>query len=137
MNVSSINSFGTMGTGAMGVCACPDSEEQRIMKKLIALGRIPTGNKAFDKETLFRIELEQVKQEICGNPNATVSIGKYLTITENLIEEIMMKLKDRKDDDKTGAFKNENIMNKNQGAEILGDYNKYLIKNKKSKYSHT
>lgn len=78
---------------------CIDSEEKEIMKRLIAYGVMPTGDKATDKAKLRQIEEQKAKTEM-------VPTNKYLTVSSSEIEKFIEKRK---------------------GAKILGDYNKMMI----------
>ena len=66
-----------------------DSEEKEIMRRLMAYGITPTGNKTTDKATLRRIELEKAKE-------SNTILPDLLTVSRQEQEEIQKKKKIKK-----------------------------------------
>lgn len=83
---------------------CPiDSEEKEIMRRLLAYGIQPTGNKSTDYAMLHQIEKQKAKSE-------NVASNKFYTVSSSEMQK-MIEMK--------------------KGASILGDYNKMMINFKK------
>lgn len=125
MQVSSVS----QSTYSFSFSSSIDSEEKAIMDKLYQYGCIPTGDKTTDRATLRRIEEEKVRQEIGNNPNATISVNKYLTISQNFIEQIKFSKKMLKD---SSVSTKQTDVKKTEvsGAGIIAEYNKFKIKQK-------
>lgn len=77
------------GGGMVSFSRVPDAEHRKIMRKLMAYGITPTGNKAADIELLRKIELKQAKMENCVS-------SKFLTVTKNEQEKIQEEKKEKK-----------------------------------------
>lgn len=63
-----------------------DTEKRDIMKRLLAYGYTPTGDKDTDKATLRRIELQKAKEDNCVS-------DKYLTVSRAECEKIQEQKK--------------------------------------------
>ena len=93
--------------GMVSLSHIPDAEHRRIMRKLMAYGYTPTGNKAADTEMLHRIEIKQAEMENCIS-------SKFLTVTRAEQEKIQEKKKEKR------AEVNPELEQKQLGQELLG-----------------
>lgn len=101
-----------------------DSEEKEIIKRLLAYGYTPTGDKATDKAHLRKIELEKAKQDnYVSDKYLTVSTAECRRIQERKKEKLKINNPEKKTD----------IHEKRQGAKILGDQIFQAIKMKQDK----
>lgn len=66
-----------------------DSEEKEIMRRLLAYGITPTGNKTTDKAKLREIEINKAK-------NSNFVILNLLTVSKAEQEQIQKKKKDKR-----------------------------------------
>lgn len=96
------------GGGMIRLAAAPDSEHQQIMRRLMAYGVTPTGNKSADKALLREIELKLAKMENCVS-------SKFLTVTRTEQEKIQEDKKEKRED-----INPELNLNSTKGQEILG-----------------
>ena len=87
---------------------CDDEEQKRIALKLREYGIKPTGNKATDRATLRRIEIEKAKQE------STVT-NKFVTVSKQEQEKIQ-EIKKRKRKELNPELNKDEF----QGSEALG-----------------
>lgn len=90
-----------------------DSEEKEIMRRLLAYGITPTGNKSADRAKLHSIELEHAK-------NDNYISNKYYTVTKNEQE----KIQEHKKEIKKLINKNDSrklAEEKKEGAKLLGE----------------
>lgn len=85
-------------TNSFNICSI-DAEEKEIMRRLLAYGIQPTGNKSIDMAKLRQIEEQKAKTE-------SVASNKFYTVSSSEMEKMIEKRK---------------------GATILGDYNKMMI----------
>lgn len=85
MNIQGIGSYSVSSIGSCSI----DSEELEIMRRLMAYGIKPTGDKTTDKATLRKIELNEAK-------NNNFVTNKFLTVTKAEQEEIQRKKKEKK-----------------------------------------
>lgn len=106
-------------SGVLSLAHIPDAEHRRIMRKLMAYGYTPTGNKSADTELLRRIELKQAEMENCVS-------SRFLTVTKAEQEKIQEKKKDEKLENNLEA--SQNTM---QGQKLLGEQILLAIEMKK------
>lgn len=102
-----------------------DSEEKEIMRRLLAYGITPTGNKSADRAKLHAIELEHAK-------NDNYISNKYYTVTKNEQE----KIQEHKKEIKKLINKNDSrklAEGKKEGAKLLGEQLYLAIKLKNEK----
>ena len=116
-NISSVSSF--------GISCAIDLEHQEIMRRLLAYGITPTGNKTADKANLRKIELEKAKQE------NSVS-NKFLTVTKSEQENIQAKKKEKKKE-LNPELSPEFNPNDFKGSKIMGEQIFLALKIKKDK----
>ena len=92
-----------------------DSEEQEIMRRLLAYGCTPTGDKATDKAHLRRIEEQKAKED-------NFVSNKYLTVSQAECERIQERKKaERKlNNPEQDSKKQSKFPDKQIGAETLG-----------------
>ena len=116
-----------------GSISKPDQEHIMIMKKLYAMGNVPSGNKETDKAKLHEIELREAKI----NPTSQV---KFLTVSKLELEKILNK----KNENNIGNFQSEmqeQKMNTEQamlqdstlGQKLLGEQLMLVLEMKKKK----
>ena len=119
LNIQSSNTF---------AFAAPmiDSEEKEIMKRLMAYGVMPTGNKSIDKAKLRQIEEKKAKEQ-------NLVTGKFLTVSRGEEEKIQERKKERRDLANPQKIKDKN--ERQLGADILGQqiYLAIKMKDKKKK----
>ncbi|MCM1265821.1 MAG: hypothetical protein NC200_06445 [Candidatus Gastranaerophilales bacterium] len=101
-----------------------DSEEKEIMKKLLAYGVTPTGNKSADKAKLRQIEEKKAKEE-------NIVSGKFLTVSRGEEEKIQERKKERRDNMDVSKIKQKK--ERQLGADILGQQIYLAIKMKDEK----
>lgn len=101
----------------------PDEEHRRIMRKLMAYGYRPTGNKNADKALLRKIELKIAKTEGCVS-------SKFLTVTKSEQEKFQEKKKEERVEANPELY--QNTM---QGQKILGEQIMLAIEMKKKSES--
>lgn len=103
-----------------------DSEEKEIMKRLMAYGVMPTGNKSIDKAKLRQIEEKKAKEQ-------NLVTGKFLTVSRGEEEKIQERKKERRDLANPQKIKDKN--ERQLGADILGQqiYLAIKMKDKKKK----
>ena len=114
MKINSVNK-----SAMLSVSFGPDAEHRRIMRKLMAYGYQPTGNKAADKALLRKIELKQAKMENCVS-------SKFLTVTRTEQEKIQEEKKEKRIENNPEIY--QNMM---QGQKILGEQIMLAIEMKK------
>lgn len=109
------------------------------MKRLLAYGYTPTGDKDTDKATLRRIELKKATEDTCAS-------DKYLTVSYAECVKIQEKKKAQKKQNDVSAVANINANIKGKkpdrqiGAELLGQQIYIAIQMKsdaKKKWKHT
>ncbi len=115
--INKINSI--CGSGMLRMASAPDSEHQQIMRKLMAYGVTPTGNKAADKALLHEIELKLAKMENCVS-------SKFLTVTKAEQEKIQEDKKEKRMENNPELYQNSM-----QGQQILGEQIMLAIEMKK------
>ena len=76
MNINGVSGFG------IGLCGVIDSEHQRIMRELRALGIEPSGDKATDKAKLERVQSSKNTEA----PQAESSVQANKTFGETIEE---------------------------------------------------
>ena len=106
-------------SGMLSLSHIPDAEHRMIMRKLMAYGFTPTGNKSADTEMLRRIELKQAKMENCVS-------SKFLTVTRSEQEKIQEDKKEKKAENNPEA--QQDTM---QGQKLLGEQIMLAIEMKK------
>ena len=79
----------SLGTVSFSCVSSIDAEEKEIMRRLLAYGITPTGNKTTDKAKLRQIELEKAKTSNCILPD-------LLTVSRQEQEQIQKSKKDKK-----------------------------------------
>ena len=108
---------------SISCCPSVDSEEKEIMRRLMAYGITPTGNKTTDKAKLREIELNKAQ-------NSNFVIPDLLTVSKSEQEQIQKKKKDkRKEIDKLSDKKQLDGLD-NLGQQI---YLAIQLKKKKNK----
>lgn len=103
-----------------------DAEEEEIMRRLLAYGETPVGNKTIDKAKLHRIEEHKAKEENIVTP-------KYLTVSTNEQEKIQERKKERRKTDNPEL--DNKIQDKRVGAKLLGDQIYFAIKMKQTGFA--
>lgn len=101
-----------------------DSEEKEIMRRLLAYGCTPTGNKATDKAQLRKIEIEKAKQD-------NYVSDKYLTVSRAECQKIQDNKRQKRKID--NPEKSPALQEKRQGAKLLGEQLFLAIKMKDEK----
>ncbi len=119
MRIENIQSTYSFGFSA----PCIDSEEKEIMKRLLAYGVQPTGNKTTDKAKLRQIEEQKAKME-------TAPTNKYYTVKSSEIEKYIENRKNARNVDGNKSNTQKVNVEDRKGAQILGEYNKMRIKYK-------
>lgn len=135
MNISSRLGINSVSSVSMG--SDVDSEEVEIMRRLLAYGITPTGNKTTDKARLHEIELRHAKQEVESSGGKCVNSNKFFTVSKVKLEEMARQIKEKRktnnaeDDEDTKALKKatENQTGATQES-ILNQY--FYVKKKKS-----
>ena len=122
MNINGIGSFSIPSICGGSV----DSEEKEIMRRLMAYGIKPTGDKTTDKAMLRRIELNEAK-------NNNFVTTKFLTVSKSEQEEIQRKKKEKKAEIEEP---NKNV-EKFIGSTALGEQIYLVMQKKKKKKSTT
>lgn len=122
MNINGIGSFSIPSICGGSV----DSEEKEIMRRLMAYGIKPTGDKTTDKAMLRRIELNEAK-------NNNFVTTKFLTVSKSEQEEIQRKKKEKKAEIEEP---NKNV-EKFIGSTALGEQIYLVMQMKKKKKSTT
>jgi len=111
----------SISSGSFSCVSSVDSEEKEIMRRLLAYGVTPTGNKITDKAKLREIELEKAK-------NSNIVLPDLLTVTRQEQEKIQKNKKDKRKeqlkDPKAETF---------EGSKALGEQIYLAIKMKKKK----
>ena len=108
-----------INSGMISVSHFPDAEHRAIMRKLMAYGYTPTGNKSADKELLRRIELKQAEMENCTS-------SRFLTVSIAEQEKIQEKKKDKRIENNPELYQETT-----QGQQILGEQIMLAIEMKK------
>ena len=98
-----------INSGIINIAHYPDAEHRRIMRKLMAYGYTPTGNKSADTELLRRIELKQAEMENCIS-------SRFLTVSNAEQEKIQEKKNEKRIENSP-----ENYQNTMQGQKLLGE----------------
>ena len=105
-------------------CSSVDSEEKEIMRRLLAYGYTPTGNKTTDKAQLRKIEIEKAKQD-------NYVSDKYLTVSQAECQKIQDTKKQKHKLD--NPEKSPALQEKRQGAKLMGEQIFLAIKMKDEK----
>jgi len=117
MNIQGISSYSVSSIGSCSI----DSEEKEIMRRLLAYGIKPTGDKTTDRARLHELELKEAQ-------NNNFITTKFLTISKSEQEKIQEKKKEKKSDNDI-----KQTVEKFEGSTALGEqiYLVLQIKNKK------
>lgn len=106
MNIQSI------GVSSVSFCSSSvDSEEKEIMRRLLAYGITPTGNKTTDRAKLRQIELEKAK-------NSNYVIADLFTVSKSEQEQIQNTKKDKRKEIEKCSNNNELNSLDNIGKQI-------------------
>ena len=118
MNIQSIGF-----TPSISCSSSVDPEEKEIMRRLLAYGITPTGNKITDKAKLRQIELEKAK-------NSNFVIPDLLTVSKSEQEHIQETKKEKKKENKQ-----KQNLNELESLNIIGSqiYTAIQLKKKKDK----
>ncbi len=108
------------GVSSVGICSlpCVDEEEREIMRRLLAYGVNPTGNKTADKAKLREIELKKAKE-------SNSILNNLLTVSKSEQEKIQAKKKAKKKE-----VVPEINVEKFEGSKALGEQKYLAIKMK-------
>ena len=105
-------------------CSSVDSEEKEIMRRLLAYGYTPTGNKTTDKAQLRKIEIEKAKQD-------NYVSDKYLTVSQAECQRIQDNKRQKRKIDNPEKYPQPE--EKRLGAKLLGEQIFLAIKMKDEK----
>lgn len=123
MNIQGIGSYSVSSFGGCSI----DSEEKEIMRRLLAYGVKPTGDKTTDRAKLHELELKEAE-------NNNFITNKFLTVSKSKQEKIQKKKKEKRAE----VTENDSVrFEKFEGSTVLGEQIYLVLQMKKKKPSTT